>query len=59
MHGPTMTILYYESPTRVSLLVKCTSQPSLSTLLLFLLVCLTDCTTRIRGMLLLVDGLQG
>ena len=44
--------------TMVSLLVKWTSHPSFMELLLFLLACFTDCTTRIRGMLLLVDGLH-
>ena len=45
------------SLTRLSLLEQCTIQPSFTTVELRLLVCLMDWTTRIRGMLVLVEVL--
>lgn len=40
----------HRAHTRVSLLLKCTTQPSFSAVLDLRVVCRTDCTTLISGM---------
>ena len=44
--------------TDISLLVKCTIHPSRIIFVPLPFVCFTDCTIRIKGMLLLVVGLE-